>query len=435
MGSIPFFIRDPWYNPFMNTMLAEIYGPDQAAHQNKRYHSAAERFLLLFGDALPGSGGMIPPGAFPRIFRAPGRTEIGGNHTDHQNGLVLAAALDLDLIAVAAPSEDPALWRIYSDGFGEILYRKGDQVDAGTPESILHGIVENMVSRGWSADGFTAYITGNVPEGSGLSSSAAFEVLLGSVIDGLFNESKISPIELAQIGRRAESDHFGKPCGLMDQLASAWGGLCLMDFADPDAPGIRPIEADFSSFGYGLCIVSTGSSHEDLTEDYLAITEELEQVAALFDRDTVTGLSPGELIGRCPEIREASCDRAFLRALHVIEENRRVQEEADALRSGDFPAFLRLVKESGLSSWRLLQNVYSPSSPRIQPLSSALAISETVLGEHGACRVHGGGFGGTIQAFVEEPFLEEYRRIMDRLLGDGACRICRICPVGAVEIK
>ena len=414
----------------MKQTIEEIYGRDAAEAQTMRYAHLTARFTEEFGACEP------------RLFRAPGRTEIGGNHTDHQHGQVLAAAIDLDIAAAAAPAEDMKIC-IVSEGFGRIETDAGSPYtddektsEQGTAAALVRGVAEEMKQRGYRVGGFRAYAAGNVPEGSGLSSSAAFEVLIGVIISGLFNDSSIPPEEIAHIAQIAENDYYGKPCGLMDQMTSAAGGLCRIDFSDPAAPAVEKLEADFREMGYRICITNTHGSHAGHTADYAAVQTDLAKAASVFGKEVLEGVSAEDVIGRAVEIRQAGGDRAFLRALHVASENSRVLQEADALKRQDMAAFLALVRRSGESSYKLLQNVYVSSAPEKQELAVALAVSEAVLKHisEGVCRVHGGGFAGTIQAFVEEGCVDRYIAAMDAVFGEGSCFCINISRAGGTQL-
>ena len=363
------------------------------------------------------------------LISAPSRSELGGNHTDHQNGQVLAAAVDLYITAAASPSDDAI--EIYSEGCGHVrvdisdLSKREDEI--GTTSALVRGVLAGLKDQGFKVGGFKAYIHSGVPMGSGLSSSAAFEVLIGRIVSGLYNEDSISPVELAQIGQFTENEYFGKPCGLMDQMACAFGSILYIDFAYDGCPIIEEIDFDFVGSGYSLCITNTGGSHADLTDEYAAVTAEMKAVARLFGREKLRGVTTEMLLERAAEIRGKAGDRAFLRALHFAGETARARAEAEALKDGNFEEFLRLVKESGDSSYKLLQNIYVSDE---QPIAVALAVSETVLGDDGVCRVHGGGFAGTIQAFVKNEAVDRYKDAMDKLLGDGACRVLNLLGGG-----
>ena len=404
-----------------NKLLEQLYGADAAAVQRKRYLEAAVRFAGLFGEEVE-----------PRFFRAPGRVEISGNHTDHQHGRVLAAATDLDMVAAASAAEDDQI-RIYSEGFGWI---ETDSAQAGSPGALVRGVVEELRLRGYNTGGFLAYVTSSVPEGSGLSSSAAFEVLMGVIISGLFNDGTVPPAGIARAAQTAENQYYGKPCGLMDQMTSAVGGLCHIDFSDPASPHVERLDADFQGMGYAVCITDTHGSHADHTEDYAAVQAELAKAAGVFGKQVLEGVNLQEVIAKASAIREAGGDRAFLRAMHVAAENERVLQEVEALKRNDLPAFLDNVRRSGDSSYKMLQNVYVEGAPARQELAVALAVSEAVLDStDSACRVHGGGFAGTIQAIVPEQDVMSYRAAMDGLFGEGSCMTVRVCPEGGIEVR
>jgi galactokinase len=409
--------------------LERIYacGSREAAARAKRLAHAAEEFEKLYGREENVA-----------VFSAPGRTEVGGNHTDHQGGRVLAAGVDLDAVAVAARTENGEI-RVQSEGFPEDALNAGDlgrkPGETGGSKALIRGICAGFRKRGYPVGGFRAYTTSEVLSGSGLSSSAAFEVLIGTVISGLYCGSKVPPLVIAQIGQEAENAYFGKPCGLMDQASSAIGGFALLDFADPAQPRAEKIPFDFADCGCRLCIIDTKGSHSDLTPDYAAIPAEMKRVAACFGKNVLSQVDEAEFYSRIPQIRAQTGDRALLRAIHFFGENRRVGEEAEALRAGNFQTFLRLVTESGRSSFQYLQNVYSPSRVKEQGVALALALCEKFLaGRGGAWRVHGGGFAGTVQAYVPADFLGEFTRRMESVFGQNSCRPLTVRPVGGIRI-
>ncbi|MCI1954836.1 MAG: galactokinase [Oscillospiraceae bacterium] len=409
--------------------LARLYacGEKEAAAKGERIAGALEEFETLFGADRD-----------VRIFSAPGRTEIGGNHTDHQGGRVLAAGVDLDAVAVASRAEGGEI-RVKSRGFPEDALNAGDLArkpeEEGGSKAIIRGICKGFADRGYKIGGFHAYTTSNVLAGSGLSSSAAFEVLIGTAVNGLFCRNEVPPLAVAQIGQYAENEYFGKPCGLMDQAASAIGGFALIDFSDAENPRAEKIPFDFSKCGCRLCMVDTKGSHSDLTPDYAAIPAEMKQAAACFGKKLLSQVDEAEFYSRIPAVRAAAGDRAVLRAMHFFSENARVLKEAAALKAGDFKAFKRLVLESGRSSFQYLQNVYSPSHVAEQGVSVALALCERLLADRGgAWRVHGGGFAGTVQAYVPNAFLAEFTREMEAVFGKGSCRPLAVRPVGGAAI-
>lgn len=372
------------------------------------------------------------------LFSAPGRTELGGNHTDHQRGHVLAASVNLDIIAVAARRDDNVI-QVQSEGFpmdvvslDELEPKTDQKPDAA---ELIRGVAARFGQLGCSiTTGFDAYTTSQVMKGSGLSSSAAFEVLIGNICNAFYGANRFSPVELAEIGQYAENVYFQKPCGLMDQMASSVGGAVAIDFAEAHAPVVQPVSFDFSKTGYALCIVDTGGNHADLTAEYAAIPAEMHSVAAYFGKEVLSEVPANEVLRAIPELRKSCGDRAVLRAMHYYREDRRAQGESDALERGDFEAFLHLVENSGQSSYCLLQNVYPSSAPQDQPVSIALAVGSAVLGGRGAIRVHGGGFGGTIQAFVPTVLLTQFREDMEKALGVGCCHVLQIRPVGGTTI-
>ena len=363
-----------------------------------------------------------------QYFSAPGRVELGGNHTDHQHGCVLAAAVDLEMRAAVTPNHDGVI-RVFSQGFAPVEVALGDWTprpeERNTTAALVRGMAAQFIRRGAALTGLDMRVTSRVPVGSGLSSSAAFEVLLGRVFSGLCCGGSVSPEDIARMGQTAERDYFGKPCGLMDQMASSVGGLVYMDFADPVHPAMERIDCDLGASGYGLFIVDSGADHADLTADYAAIPAELEQVCRVFGAEVLRQVDETEFYRRLPAVRAAAGDRAALRAIHVFDENRRAAAEAEALRKGDFPAFLALVNASGASSWQYLQNVTS-GDPRQQALAVTLAVCRRALGGQGAVRVHGGGFAGTALAFVPDDRREMFRRTVEQTLGTDKCRLLSV---------
>lgn len=371
------------------------------------------------------------------IFSAPGRTELGGNHTDHQHGLVLAAAVTLDTKAAAAENNDGCI-RVISEGYAPVTVPIDElekhPEERNTTAALVRGVAAGFMRRGYGVRGFDAYIVSDVLPGSGLSSSAAFEVLIGTVINAL-SGGALSPAEIARIGQYAENEYFGKPSGLMDQTASAVGGIVAIDFADPGAPVIMPVEFDFAECGYALCIIDSGADHAELTEEYAAITNELKAVCRVFGKEHLREVDEHEFYARIAEVRRAAGDRAALRAAHVFNENKRCAVETAALGRGDFERFLQLVTESGRSSWMYLQNVIPTGSTARQELAFALLLCGKLLGGRGAFRVHGGGFAGTVQAFVPEDMLEQFRVGIDAVLGAGSCHMLSIRREGGCMME
>jgi len=398
--------------------MQEIYGQDVSA----RFHALRDQLTATSGT---------------RYFTAPGRSEIGGNHTDHQQGCVLACAVSLDAIAAAAPTGN-SIVSVKSEGYPDVevdlTQLNAIEAEQGTSASLIRGIAARFSELGYQIGGFEAAISSQVPGGSGLSSSAAYEVLIGTIFDGLFNNGSVAPEELARIGQWAENNYFGKPCGLMDQTASAMGGVTAIDFYDPASPKIKPLAVAFSQFGYALCIIDTGGSHVDLTDDYAAIPAEMKQVANLLGTTHLRYTTREALIAAMPQIRAQVGDRALLRALHFLADNEKAQLEPAYLAEGNFDAFLNLIRESGRSSWMYLQNLYPSGAITEQPAALALAYCEALLGEKGACRVHGGGFAGTIQAFVPIDDCEAFAEKMEALTGPNTCRILSVRLTGAAEV-
>ena len=379
------------------------------------------------------------PGADTQVFlcTAAGRTEVGGNHTDHQQGKVLAASVDLDAVACVG-ANDLGVVRLYSEGYGlcEVRADALDKVpsEENTTPALIRGILARTVQLGYTVGGFDAYIRSDVPGGSGLSSSACYEVLVGVMVNHLFCRDELSMAQVAMMGQYAENVYFGKPSGLMDQMACALGGIVSIDFADRDHPEYRQVHFDFMAAGHALCIVDTGADHADLTPDYGAIPAEMRGVAAALGKEVLSQVSPQDFYDALPTLRAKLGDRAVLRAIHYFSDVERVEGQVQALEAGDFDTFLRLVTQSGQSSWMYLQNVATYRDCADQPVAVALAVAQHLLGGKGACRIHGGGFAGTIQAFVPLEQLEQFRAGMDAVLGAGACRVLSIRPVGGAVL-
>ena len=376
-------------------------------------------------------------GAPEHYFSAPGRTEIGGNHTDHQRGRVLAAAVNLDTVAAVRLNGTNTI-RILSKGYPlcEVDLTSLIPVvsEVNTTPALIRGVAARFTQMGCTVKGFDAYCESTVLPGSGLSSSAAYEVLIGTIINHLFFEGKVSQPEIAMIGQYAENVFFGKPCGLMDQMASAVGNLITIDFFDRDYPVIKPVEVDFSAYGHALCIIDSGADHADLTDEYAAVPGEIKAVAAWFGKDVLTQIDETDFYEAIPQLRKACGDRAVMRAIHFYQENARVPQQVEALEEGDFDRFLRLVKQSGYSSYMYLQNVIPAGYKKHQDVAVALALCEHYLNGRGAYRVHGGGFAGTVQAFVPLDMLDQFVVGIDNALGEGACHVLSIRPQGGVEM-
>ena len=377
-------------------------------------------------------------GSPARYFSAPGRTEIGGNHTDHQRGRVLAAAVNLDTVA-AVRVNGTNIIRIQSKGYPMSVVDLDNltpvESEINSTPALIRGVAARFAQLGCKVEGFDAYCESTVLPGSGLSSSAAYEVLIGTIINCLFFDKKLSAIEIAQVGQYAENVFFGKPCGLMDQIASSVGAMVFIDFKDPQAPVVEKIDFDFASAEHALCIIDTGADHADLTDEYAAVPGELKALCNILGEGELRSISKMDFYSNIQRLREEVGDRAVLRAIHIYDENRRVKLQKKALQAGDFASFLSYVTESGLSSWRHLQNVIPAGRKEKQEVAFALTIAEKLLNGRGACRVHGGGFAGTIQAFVPNDLLEYFKNGIESVLGEGSCYVLSIRPQGGVEME
>lgn len=407
--------------------LIKLYGEDQLDRQKARYKAAEENFVREFGEQ---SG--------VRVFSAPGRTEVSGNHTDHNNGKVLAAAVNLDIIAYTVPTDDGII-TVKSEGYPlftvdtKELEAKADEKD--TTPALVRGVAAGFANNGLKIGGFKAYMTSDVMKGSGVSSSAAFEVLVASILSGLYNDNTVSAVKAAQISQFAENKYFGKPSGLLDQMAASVGGFVYVDFKKTQYPVIEPIEFNINQYGYTLCIVDTKGSHADLTPEYAAIPAEMKSVAAALGKTVLREVGEEEFFAKMGELRKKCGDRAVLRAAHFFDENNRVEKAAEALKSGDIDTFLAAINASGNSSYKFLQNVYANKNPEEQGVAVGLYTAERVLGGKGASRVHGGGFAGTIQAFVPNELLDEFVKAENAVFGEGSCHKLFIRPVGGVEVN
>lgn len=407
--------------------LKAVYVTDEAVQSQKpRYVETLNDFGELFGYDRE-----------VNIMSAPGRTEVCGNHTDHNNGKVLAASINLDAIAVVSKNDDNII-RVKSKGHKMNVVDLNDLVpneaNFGSSTTLVQGVAATIKNLGYTVAGFDACTTSDVMGGSGLSSSAAFEVLLGSVLSYMFNDGKISPIEIAKVAQYSENVFFGKPCGLLDQMASSVGTFVTIDFKSTKDPVIKKIDFDFSKSGHSLCIVDTHGNHSDLTDDYAAVRTEMESVAQALGKNVLREVSYEEFFAALPELTGRVNDRAILRAIHFFNENKRVEKAVKCLESNDFEGFKQVIIESGRSSFMLNQNVYTPKNPTEQKLSLALAISKELLDGKGAWRVHGGGFAGTIQAFVPNDMLDTYKKTIEGVFGEGSCHVLIIRPVGGTQV-
>lgn len=406
--------------------LVAVYGNDEAAFQQERYLKLAESFERDFSE-----------NADLRFFSAPGRTEVGGNHTDHNNGKVLAAAINLDAVAVVSQRDDSIIC-VNSEGYSPISVDSSDleikDEEEGKSTALIRGVCARFGQLGYKYGGFNASVTSRVLSGSGLSSSAAYEVLIGTILNYLYNDGKISAVEIAQISQYAENVYFKKPCGLMDQTACSVGGFVQIDFEDTSKPVINKVDFDIAKHGYNLCIVDTGGDHADLTGDYAAIRLEMNSVAQFFGKIVLRQVPEKDVFDNMGEIRKKTGDRAVERAIHFYNENKRVKKLASALSDGDFEAFKETIIESGKSSYMYNQNCFTLSNPDSQPVALALCLTEELLKGKGAYRVHGGGFAGTIQAFVPVEETENYVSSMKKVFGENSCYILKVRSYGGCEI-
>ena len=412
----------------IDATLTHIYGEVAVGAQKARYSAAIDEFAAIYGADREIS-----------LYSVAGRSELSGNHTDHNCGCVVAASIDLDIIAVASKREDSVI-AIKSEGFPEDVvdfskYNAPVESKFGSSESIIAGMVQGFIKDGYAVGGFDAYTTSNVLKGSGLSSSAAFEDMVGNILSHMYNDGKVDNVEIAKLAQYSENAFFGKPCGLMDQVACAVGGIVAIDFKDPKAPIINKVDFDISAAGYNLCIVNTGGNHADLTDDYASVPAEMKSVAAFFGKSVLREVDEDEFFASIAALRESVGDRAVLRALHFFGENKRVAAQREALNASDLDAYFVEVLASGKSSFCYLQNVYTTKNLKEQGLSLALCLADGYLaGKRAAYRVHGGGFAGTIQAYVPMEDVDGFRALMDGVVGEGKCIVLRIRPEGAVRI-
>ena len=409
-------IKDHQYDDLLNDVYIDLHLLDK---QKERYIKAIEKFISLYGDKEV------------TIISVPGRSEVCGNHTDHQHGQVLAAAINLDIIAVVSLHKTV---NILSDDYDlqEINVQDLEKRDneAGTSEGLIRGVLSRFQQLGYRIGGFEAYMTSDVLQGSGLSSSAAFEVMIGTILSALYNDMTVDPVLIGQIGQYSENVYFEKPCGLMDQCACSVGSLIHIDFKDNNHPVVEKIDVDFASYHHSLCIVDVHASHADLTADYASIPAEMKAIANCFDKEFLRDVDENEFYQQLPSIRKKVSDRAILRAIHLFNENKRVERIVQALDNNDFTEFKKIIVESGDSSFKYLQNVYSNHDVDHQAVSIALALSQNILGSHGVCRVHGGGFAGTIQAFVEDDYVATYQEKIEAVFKKGSCHVLKIRKYG-----
>lgn len=411
----------------LDSQLKKVYVLDKAVDEQKpRYIKTINKFIELFGNDRD-----------VMILSAPGRTEICGNHTDHNNGKVLAASINLDAIAVAAKNDKLEI-NEKSEGHSinnvDISNLDPDEALYGRSSSMIKGVVAGLKNAGYKIGGFDACTTSNVMGGSGLSSSAAFEVLLGTIVSHLYNDGNVDPVTIAKVAQYSENEFFGKPSGLLDQMASSVGTFVTIDFKSTKEPVIKKIDYDFEKSGHSLCIVDTHGNHSDLTDDYAAVRGEMEAVAKAMGKSVLREVDYNDFIKAIPELKNKVNDRAILRAFHFFNENKRVDKAISCLENNDFESFKSVITESGFSSYMYNQNVFTPKNPTEQKLSLALCVSEELLKGKGAWRVHGGGFAGTIQAFVPNDMLCEYKNEMDSIFGEGSCYVLIIRPVGGTKV-
>ncbi len=409
-------------NGNFDNIISRLYPQGDVSKKRSRIIKLANDFYALYGEKDV------------TLFSVPGRTELSGNHTDHNNGRVLAASVDIDIIALASPSDEPIV-RIKSEGYREdvvdISSPDPENVRKGSSSAIISGVADYFQKQGYACGGFTAFTTSDVMTGSGLSSSAAFEVICARIFSEFYNNGEISPMELAKAGKYAENRFFGKPCGLMDQAACASGGCLFIDFENNTEPQTEKIDFDLSKLGYSLCIVNTGGNHADLTDDYASVPSEMRSIATLMGKQNLRACDEDDFMGRICYMRTLVGDRAIMRAMHYFAENRRVSAQKNAISNGNIDEYLKLVTESGNSSFKFLQNVYTNKNIKEQGISLALAITE----RFGAvCRVHGGGFAGTIQAYIKTESVQEYKSAIESVFGENACNVYTIRPYGASVI-
>ena len=414
-------------NGNLDDAIKELYVTDDASCQRERYMSVINGYADIFGDTEELA-----------LFSAPGRTEIGGNHTDHQHGCIIAGSVNLDVIAAVSFNNENIV-RIKSKGYPmdevslDDLEIHKEEYDKAI--SLIRGVLKKISSMGYEIKGFNAYTESNVMKGSGLSSSAAFEVLVGTIVNNLCANNEISPVEIAKIGQFAENVYYNKPSGLLDQMASSVGAVVAVDFKDNDAPVVRKVDFNLSDYDHSLCIIDSGADHADLTHEYAAVTEEMRLVSEFFGKKFLREVSKSDFMANLKDIRKTvNNDRAILRAIHYFNDSDRAVAETEAVEKGDFAEFCKLNRESGRSSFMYLQNVYASSMPKSQAVSLTLALCDEILGDKGSFRVHGGGFAGTVQAFVPNDMVDEFKSKIESVLGEGMCHILSIRPVGGYRL-
>lgn len=410
-----------------DSKIREIYVDEKRTDYNReRYVKVIDKFTELF-----------PEVSSAGIFSAPGRSEVCGNHTDHQNGMVLAASINLDAIAAVSKTEDGVIRLVSGDFPMETISVKDIEKkseEEGTTTALIKGVAAGLKDMGYTLGGFKAYVSSDVLMGAGMSSSAAFESLIGTIISYLYNDGKVSSVEIARIGQYAENVYFGKPCGLMDQMACSVGGMVYIDFKDKENPLVKKVESDFDKAGLSLCIVDTKGSHADLTPDYAAIPEEMNKIAEALGKEHLREVSEEDFYKEIPGLRENVSGRAVLRAIHFFNEEKRVMEAVKALEASDYDGFMDVIKSSGDSSAKYLQNIYSPKDVDSQNVMVALAVTQTVIGNNGVCRVHGGGFAGTIQVFLKDEAVLDYKEKIEAVFGKESCHVLKVRPQGGIQV-
>lgn len=420
-------LKNKLTNGDFNEQFKYIYASDNSEKYAQRYLYLLDGYVNCFGKPENIS-----------LFSAPGRTEIGGNHTDHQHGCVLAASVNLDVIAAVSLNGTNTV-NIKSEGY-DMDSINLDELDVNEAEfnrasALIRGVISKFKQMGYDVQGFNAYTVSNVLKGSGLSSSAAFEVLVGTIINGLFADKEVDAVEIAKIGQYAENVYFGKPSGLMDQMASSVGSIVAIDFNSTTQPVVEKVEFDFTKTGHSLCIIDSGADHADLTDEYAAITVEMKQIANFYGKDYLREVDYNNFMSTISDLRANKIsDRAILRTIHFFADNQRAQDEVTLLKENKFDEFMQIVKKSGHSSYMYLQNVYASSMPHNQAVSLTLAMCDKLLGERGAYRVHGGGFAGTVQAFVPNDMLDTFKTEIENVIGKDMCHVLSIRPVGGIEI-